>query len=107
MKKLLVIVSLAFGSIALGGGLYARLQGRSPDPTRTYYGDGQCKNATIYVDGVKDGRSEQWYPGGAKEWDGSYQDGYREGRWMFWNEDGSLDQERSGDYQAGQRVAGL
>jgi antitoxin component YwqK of YwqJK toxin-antitoxin module len=61
----------------------------------------------VYVDGVKDGPSVQWYASGQKEWEGRYEDGFRTGEWLFWTESGEVDRERSGRYQAGQRVAGL
>jgi antitoxin component YwqK of YwqJK toxin-antitoxin module len=107
LKKLLVLASLAFGVLAIGGGLYARLGSGGPAPTVTFYGDGQRKNATVYVEGVKDGPSEQWYSDGLKEWEGFYDGGFRSGAWTFWTEDGQVDLERSGRYEAGQRVGGL
>jgi hypothetical protein len=106
VKKLLVLASLAFGVLAAGGGLYARLASDGPAPTTTFYGDGQRRNATMYVDGVKHGPSEQWYPDGRKQWEGSYERGFRAGEWRFWNEDGELDRDRSGRYEGGQRVEG-
>ena len=35
------------------------------------------------------------------------QNGKREGRWTDWNEDGSIDHELSGIYNAGEKVAPL
>ena len=107
MKRLIVLASLAFGVVVVGGGLYGRLQSSAPAPTTNFYGDGQTKNSTVYVGGVKEGPSTQWYSNGQKEWDGSFQAGFREGDWSFWNEDGSLDRERSGAYERGRKVAGL
>lgn len=103
MNKLLVFVSVVFAVGALATGLRSALDD-APQATVTYFGDGRPKNSTCYVDGVRNGRSEQWRSDGSKEWDGQFEDGLREGEWLFWSEDGSLDLERSGSYRAGKRV---
>lgn len=103
MKKLLLVLSVLFATVALGKGVRALLHD-GPVPTVTYWGDGTTRNTTEYLDGQKDGRSEQWHANGSKEWDGQYRAGLREGEWLFWNEDGTLDSERSGLYHEGQRV---
>jgi antitoxin component YwqK of YwqJK toxin-antitoxin module len=105
MKKILLLASVAFGLVALGKGVQAVLDD-APAATVSYYGDGRPKNSTSYVDGVKQGRSEQWRSDGTKEWDGQYKDGLREGEWLFWREDGALDSERSGIYREGKRIEG-
>lgn len=103
MKKLIVLLSVVFAVGALATGLRSALDAE-PQAAVTYFGDGRTKNATCYVDGVKHGRSEQWRQDGSKEWDGQFESGLREGEWLFWCEDGTLDAERSGTYSAGKRV---
>ena len=105
MKRILLLLSLVFGVVAIGGGLYARLASDGPAPQVSYWGDGRMKASTGYVDGVKQGASEQWYPSGQLECRGEYRDGLREGAWTFWREDGSVDAERSGEYREGKRLA--
>jgi len=103
MKSLLAIAALA-GTAFLARDLVADLSAGQPEPRITYYGDGAKKNATVYREGQRSGRSQQWYPGGQLEWEGTYADGYREGEWTFWLEDGSLDRERTGSYVDGKKV---
>lgn len=107
MKKLILIASLFFGVAAIAGGVRAMWSNSDARAATTFYGDGTKKNATEYHDGVKHGRSEQWYPDGGTEWLGEYHEGFRHGSWTFWNEDGSVDSERSGVYERGQRVGDL
>jgi hypothetical protein len=38
---------------------------------------------------------------------GEYQDGRPHGRWEAWDEDGSLNPQRSGVFEAGERKSGL
>jgi antitoxin component YwqK of YwqJK toxin-antitoxin module len=103
MKRVLLLASVVFALVAVGKGVQAILNDE-PTATQTYYGDGSPKSSTFYVEGVKEGRSEQWRSDGTKEWDGDYKAGLRHGEWLFWREDGSLDSERSGTYFEGKRV---
>ena len=53
---------------------------------------------------VKEGPAIRWTRDGRKLEEGSYRDGKREGQWTFWNEDGSIDESRSGIYENDVRV---
>ncbi len=99
------------------------LQGRE---TVTSAG-GDLVQETHYKDGVRDGHSRTWYPGGRVFLDCHYQagegrgtlqypsgkrlgagaclDGQLHGEWVFWNEDGSVDAARSGRYEHGNKVS--
>ena len=105
MKTIVLLVSLLGGAAAVGGTVTGVFSGREASAQTSYYGDGSKKNVTSYVDSVKQGRSEQWYPNGTMEWSGEYADGFRAGEWSFWNEDGSPDAERSGRYEQGRKAA--
>lgn len=107
MKTLILIASLACGAAALASGVHSYLHEQGGEAALTFWGDGTKRSSTEYVDGVKQGRSEQWYVDGTQEWLGSYRDGFREGEWRFWDESGALDSERSGLYERGKRVAPL
>lgn len=48
---------------------------------------------------VKDGPFVRWTRAGRKLEQGIYTDDKRTGPWTFWNEDGSVDRERSGVYE--------
>lgn len=55
-----------------------------------YYPDGkQCATIT-YKSGVKNGFTLGWYLNGNKQFDGEYLNGIAVGKWIFYNEDGSI-----------------
>jgi len=104
VKKLIVLLAFAFGVVAIGGGLYARLGDTAPQASISYFGNGEKKSAVEYIDGIKQGAAEQWYSNGRLECQGRYRDGLRDGPWQFWNEDGTLDLGRSGEYGEGRKL---
>lgn len=106
MKALLLTIGLLGGGAVLGRNLYATLTSNGPEPTLSYYSDGQKKASFQFVDGVKQGASEQWHSNGQQEARGSYTEGLRDGAWTFWTEDGSIDAERSGEYRGGRLITG-
>jgi len=55
---------------------------------------------------MKEGSSTRWShtANGIQHEQGFYRDGKRNGEWTFWNEDGSIDKERSGLYQNDARI---
>lgn len=55
----------------------------------------------------RSGPFARWYPTGRIEVRGEYRDGRREGPFRYWSYDGTLDLERSGVYEADQKVAEL
>ena len=69
----------------------------------TYYGNGQARSTTTWVQGVRQGEAIEWHPDGKVASQGLYADGLREGEWLFWREDGSVDESRSGTYVGGKR----
>jgi len=54
---------------------------------------------------VKNGPSVIWSRSEMKLAEGSYRDGKRDGPWTYWNEDGSIDTEKSGVYEGDVRVS--
>ena len=42
-----------------------------------------------------------------KEPEGEYKNGKKEGRWIYWHEDGSINHSASGIYKAGNWIADL
>jgi hypothetical protein len=60
-----------------------------------------------FAHGLRHGRTLQFYASGAKEAEGRYADGLREGAWSYWKEDGTLDPERSGWYADHDKVRDL
>ena len=46
-------------------------------------------------------RWTHWYPNGQKKAEGALKNGKRDGTWRLWNDDGSPDEELSGDYVDG------
>ncbi len=47
-----------------------------------------------------------WYESGQKQSEGTYEKRKRQGHWTFWNEDGSIDEERTGIYEEGELTGG-
>lgn len=74
------------------------------------FGQGHAKeqwNERRLPDGtwIKEGAACSWSRHGRKLEDGSYRNGKREGLWIYWHEDGSLDTDRSGQYEADVRIS--
>lgn len=107
MKTLILVASLAFGAVAIAGGVQSYLHAGDASAQVSFHADGTRRNSTEYVEGQKHGLSEQWHRNGTLEWQGQYEHGLRAGEWRFWSEAGELDSERSGVYEAGQRIAPL
>ncbi len=107
MKTLILVASLAFGAVAIAGGVQSYLHAGDASAQVSFHTDGTRRNSTEYVEGQKHGLSEQWHRNGTLEWQGQYEHGLRAGEWRFWSEAGELDSERSGVYGAGQRIAPL
>jgi len=47
-----------------------------------------------------------WYSPGRKQAEGTYENGKRQGHWIFWNKDGSIDGSRTGRYEGGELIQG-
>ncbi|MBM3987507.1 MAG: hypothetical protein FJ294_06075 [Planctomycetes bacterium] len=107
MKTLLLVASLAFGAVAVAGGVQSYLRSDAANAQVSFHADGTRRNSTEYIDGQKHGLSEQWHRDGKLEWQGHFAQGLRTGEWRFWNEAGELDSERSGTYAEGRRIAPL
>ncbi|NUP94683.1 MAG: hypothetical protein HUU28_00825 [Planctomycetaceae bacterium] len=105
MKRLILFAALIFGAAALAGAMHSYLSHSDADATITFHSDGTRKSSIVYVEGVKQGQSSQWYSSGQLECEGTYVDGLRSGEWRFWDERGELDLERSGTYEDGRKVA--
>ena len=72
MKPILLVAALLgsvyfFRDTLTGGGAAA-----DTGPSITYYGDGQKRSSVEIVDGLKQGRAEQWHANGQKECEGEY-----------------------------------
>ena len=72
-----------------------------------WYENGQRDTEGEFRNGEKEGRWTNWYDNGKTKSEGQYQNGEREGRWADWSEDGSINNEKSGIYKAGKRIAPL
>ena len=107
MKAMLLTIAIVGSAVVAGRGLYGTMTAPKAPATVTYYGDGHLKNSVIYIDGVKQGASEQWYANGQKEAEGRYESDQREGPWTFWKADGTVDAERTGEYRTGRRIGEL
>jgi hypothetical protein len=112
-----------------GEGLY--VEGRKQGPWTWWYDNGQKRWEGTYAEDRPEGFERGWYENGMLEYEGSFQAEHRSGpfaRWYatgqvelrgeyragrrqglfrYWNYDGTLDRERSGVYEADQKVAEL
>lgn len=105
MKRLILFAALVFGAAALAGAMHSYLSHSESDATVAYHSNGARKSSIVYVEGLKQGPSSQWYASGQVECEGTYLDGLRSGEWRFWDEQGQLNLERSGTYENGRKVA--
>ena len=87
------------GQKRLTGSYDAR--GRRTGEWRGFSKRGAREFVATFVEGELDGPYVQYWPGGDKRGEGSYQQGLLHGPWSFWNEDGSVDGVRTGNYSEG------
>lgn len=112
-----------------GEGQY--VEGRKQGPWTWWFQNGQKRWEGTYADDRPEGFERGWYDNGMLEYEGSfhaehrsgpfarwyatgqielrgeYREGRRQGLFRYWNYDGTLDRERSGVYDADQKVAEL
>lgn len=78
---------------------------RMDGPFRSWHADGSREAEGSYVDDLQSGPWTTWYPDGALQSRGSYLFGEKEGVWVHRAPDGALDEELTGMYEAGKRLA--
>lgn len=102
MKHLLLF---AVGICGLVATVFA-LRGGAPAAEKRieYYANGQVQAECAVHEGVREGPCRRFWPDGKPQAEGSYVDGRMSGAWTFWNEDGTEDRSRSGEYAAGERA---
>jgi antitoxin component YwqK of YwqJK toxin-antitoxin module len=98
-KLLLIAVGLV-GLIPLARTLTAG----APETVETYYADGTLKSRTETRDGRRNGLCTRFYADGTKRAEGTVEDGEESGKWVFYDDQGQVDPERSGLYDDGRRV---
>ncbi|MFT7668143.1 MAG: antitoxin component YwqK of YwqJK toxin-antitoxin module [Planctomycetota bacterium] len=77
------------------------------DARVSHYGNGQAKESTFFIDGLREGPTTRWYSDGTLRAVGSFDSGKMVGEWTWNTPDGQRDQDRSGVYQNGVRIQGL
>jgi len=65
---------------------------------------GMTQQAT-YAHGLRNGPARGFFPDGARESEGSYEDGLRTGRWTYWLPSGEVDRAKSGVYRLDVKLA--
>jgi antitoxin component YwqK of YwqJK toxin-antitoxin module len=102
-------ISLGLLGIALrlGGasGLSWGSAAEADDIQATFYPNGQIQSRARRVDGQRDGTAGEWYANGQERCSGEYRAGVREGAWVFFKSDGTIDLERTGTYANGSRLS--
>lgn len=104
MKRSLLLV---LGSLGLVAAVFALRGSSAQGELRTeYYASGQLQSECASKDGVREGACKRFWPDGRPQAEGQYHAGVMSGRWTFWNQDGSEDGQRTGEYRDGQRAGG-
>jgi antitoxin component YwqK of YwqJK toxin-antitoxin module len=106
MKLALVLSGLLGSALYFFGVIPGTGSPAGPAPVVSYYGNGQMRASTSFVDGMREGPAVEWYADGQKLAEGRYQAGLREGDWTFWLPGGEIDRERTGTYVSGKLVGG-
>lgn len=92
-------------------GLGMRAAGEGPSELSgvrtTCWPNGSQREEATYSDGLRDGPCERWHDDGTPRAAGRYQAGRMVDEWRFYDENGALDDARSGLYEAGERIAPL
>ena len=102
MKRSLLF---ALGIAGLVATVFALRGASGQDALRVdYYANGQVQAECEVQDGVRDGLSRRYWPDGKPMAEGHYRSGSMHGSWTFWNQDGSEDLERTGEYVDGKLV---
>jgi len=87
-----------------------RSQGKWSDNKRVgrwdyYFDDGKMCESGDFENGFKTGLWRTWIQSGAPESEGSYgAEGLRVGFWTWWQPDGKIDRERTGNYKHGEKT---
>ncbi len=105
--------------------------GKRHGKARTWFPHGTSCSEVSYRNGKLDGPARFWHPDGAEAFSGAFSDGAKTGRWMeygpagglrsetefskglrhglcvYWDDEGQLNQDQSGTYEHGERIAGL
>ena len=80
-------------------------EGRRHGEARTWFANGELRSVVDYVDDRRHGRLMRWYPDGTLAEQGRVEGNHKVGTWRVWKRDGSIDRERSGIFEAGERIA--
>jgi MORN repeat variant len=95
------------GIAGLVASVFALRGGAAPGERRVeYYPSGQVQLECELQEGVREGECRRFWPDGKPMAEGQYENGLMNGRWEFWNEDGTPDPARSGEYVAGRLRGG-
>jgi hypothetical protein len=72
-----------------------------------WYETGKPRASRHYRHGQQEGREIRWYRSGAPEASGVLVNGEREGPWIGWNEDGTINNGTTGQYEKGKKMRGF
>ena len=107
MKLTWIGIGLVGVALLLGGasGISWGSAAAADEVQTTYYPSGQVQSSSTRIKGQREGAASEWYADGQQRCSGEYRDGLREGAWVFFKTDGSIDNERTGSYVQGKRVS--
>ncbi|MDP6539433.1 MAG: hypothetical protein QF410_07790 [Planctomycetota bacterium] len=81
--------------------------GKLDGPARFWHPDGAEAFSGAFSDGAKTGRWMEYGPAGGLRSETEFSKGLRHGLCVYWDDEGQLNQDQSGTYEHGERIAGL
>ena len=99
-------ISLGLGLVGLASAAGLLLDGgsRGEGARTSLHGNGSPKESTSFVEGLRHGPTQRWYPDGQLRAEGLFEQGEMVGEWIWYAPDGSVDRDRSGVYRDGRRL---
>ncbi len=70
-----------------------------------WYRDGRVARESMFREDRLNGEHRSWWEDGKPREEGVNEDGERTGPWRVWRADGSVDEEASGTYERGVKLA--
>ena len=104
MKKIIIALGLV-GLLITAFRMHSAAADSRNELQTTYWPSGKPQAEFACHEGRHEGPARRWSASGQLLEEGNYHAGRMSGMWSFWNEDGSVDVARSGEYVDGQHVS--
>ena len=91
--------------LAAATGLVLETDSSAQDAHLSYFGNGQAKEQTLFIEGLRHGPTTRWDSDGTLRAQGRYEMGKMVGEWVWNTPEGLPDPSRSGTYESGRRIS--